>query len=291
MEEALGPGVRVTSPDFVLGKNSGTEREIDITLRGIVGSVDVLVMIECRDRKARQGVDWIEQVVQKASDVGAGKVVAVSTSGFTQSAHRLAKSKGVLLRTLDTIDPDGIARWFVSPQLIVYHPELRFVVGVCTDEVTFLDRDTPRGPVKRRHAPLFRLPGTHDSVSLQNILDKLDVEHLVPRIYENLRVDGSPTPCILTLRFAGEPLQLLTRRSPILLKRFEIGLEFVSRELPLELSDARQYREIGGVVAQTSMHEYRFSGGMVGLRIMEMPAEGEKYLWPDECSSEENASR
>jgi hypothetical protein len=59
-----------------MGRNSGTSREVDVSLRSQVGSVSVLVIIECRDRAKPQDVTWIEPAAelggQQPVDVQAG---------------------------------------------------------------------------------------------------------------------------------------------------------------------------------------------------------------------------
>ena len=91
-ERQFGPsGTIVKSPDKIMGKLSGTMREIDITLRGPIGSSEILIMVECRDRSRKQGVDWLEHVAKKLEDVGADKAMVVSSKGFWKDAIQYAK--------------------------------------------------------------------------------------------------------------------------------------------------------------------------------------------------------
>ena len=93
LEQLLaGSPVEIRSPDYITSRYSGTAREIDVSLRSHVGSVGVLVIIECRDRAASQDVSWIEQLASKREDVGADKAVAVSASGFSAGARNFARS-------------------------------------------------------------------------------------------------------------------------------------------------------------------------------------------------------
>lgn len=72
LERVLGPtDVTIQSPEFIIGRNSGKRREVDVSLRTKIGSSAMFVMIECRDRQGRQDVTWIEQVAMKQEDVGA----------------------------------------------------------------------------------------------------------------------------------------------------------------------------------------------------------------------------
>ncbi|MCO5999829.1 restriction endonuclease [Actinoallomurus rhizosphaericola] len=115
LEQLLaGAPVEIRSPDYIKGRHSGTAREVDVSLRSRVGSISVLVIIECRDRTKPQDVTWIEQLASKREDVGADKAVAVSASGFSASARNLAKSKQIDLRSLEELEPHVVFDWLTD---------------------------------------------------------------------------------------------------------------------------------------------------------------------------------
>jgi hypothetical protein len=101
----------IRSPDFIQGKNSGVTREVDISIRAKVGSADLLVIVECRDRNSKQDVRWIEELSSKQIDVQANKVIAVSRRGFTEAAISAARNLNIDLRTFDSIDAKDLATW------------------------------------------------------------------------------------------------------------------------------------------------------------------------------------
>ena len=113
LEQILGHSdqIEVKSPDLVEGRVSGRLREIDVSLRGQVGSTTIFVMVECRERTDTADVTWIEQLVSKREDVAADKAVAVSTSGFSSSARRFADAKGIELRTVEEIGNTEVSSW------------------------------------------------------------------------------------------------------------------------------------------------------------------------------------
>lgn len=60
IEQHLGPqGAIVRSPDYITDKITGEQREVDASVRYQVGSVPILITIECRDRTSVQDVTWI----------------------------------------------------------------------------------------------------------------------------------------------------------------------------------------------------------------------------------------
>ncbi|GAA3511480.1 hypothetical protein GCM10022234_02530 [Aeromicrobium panaciterrae] len=130
--------VRVTSPDSIVGRRSGASREVDVTLRGMVGSLDLLVIFECRDRNTTQDVTWIEQLASKGKDVGANKIVAVSSSGYSAAAKRLAESESIELRTMTTVTDGDTASWVQLSHIDV----IQTSIAVIDTEIDYFS-DTP----------------------------------------------------------------------------------------------------------------------------------------------------
>ena len=57
LEKNLGPkGVSVKSPDYIDGCKSKSKREVDVSLRSCIGSSEILIIVECRNRKETEDV-------------------------------------------------------------------------------------------------------------------------------------------------------------------------------------------------------------------------------------------
>jgi hypothetical protein len=84
---------------------------VDVSIRTRVGSVDILVTVECRDRVAVQDVTWIEQLIGKKKNIRADKTIAVAASGFSAEAIRIARENSIDLRILDDITEEDIKSW------------------------------------------------------------------------------------------------------------------------------------------------------------------------------------
>jgi hypothetical protein len=115
-EELLAPyDVKVEHNVQAPSVFTGNSRQIDITIRGKIGSVNVLIVIECRDRKKPQDITWIEQLMGKRINIGADKVIAVSSSGFTEEAIKHAKLSNIELRTINEIkNPKVVEGWMAD---------------------------------------------------------------------------------------------------------------------------------------------------------------------------------
>jgi hypothetical protein len=90
IEATLAPsGARVKSPDRIRDKIAGQYREVDASIRYKVGSVDLLITVECRDRSRLEDVTWIEQIATKQAHIGAARTIAVSSKGFSRACYEL----------------------------------------------------------------------------------------------------------------------------------------------------------------------------------------------------------
>lgn len=125
LERVLSSGpVEIHSPAYLPGRQSRSVRETDVAIVAKVGSAEVLIIVECRDRKDNEDVRWIEQLVGKRADVGADKAVAVSSEGFTAGARSYASSNRIDLRTVDEVTPEAIASWLGATSVQMTHDYL-----------------------------------------------------------------------------------------------------------------------------------------------------------------------
>jgi hypothetical protein len=82
---------------FLEGKDG--PRQIDVLLKGNVGPIDILTIVECKDYNKNVNVTAIDALHSKMQDVNAHKAVLVARKGFTKTAIRKAKRLGISLCT------------------------------------------------------------------------------------------------------------------------------------------------------------------------------------------------
>lgn len=145
IEAMAGPkNAIVKSPDRIRDLVTGTMREVDASIRHRVGTIEVLITIECRKRGRKSDDTWIEQLATKRGKIGAAKTIAVSSTGFSDSAHRTAKMYGIELRTLSEVDASSIEDWFILSGGIAHgvrHAEnIECVVFLQCDDGSALDQ-------------------------------------------------------------------------------------------------------------------------------------------------------
>lgn len=104
-QDADRTGVTVKSPDRIRCKITGRFREVDASICDRTGR---LTTVECRRRRGRQDVTWIEQLATKKKSLGAADTIAVSASGFSSGARQIAKVHGITLKDVRAVDTPAL---------------------------------------------------------------------------------------------------------------------------------------------------------------------------------------
>lgn len=91
--------------------------ELELVISGLVGTSTVRCYIECRDRAyaGPAGSEWIQSLIRRREVLRLDKMMAVSSTGFTESATSMAADAGIELRLLQTLGPADFANWLPPP--------------------------------------------------------------------------------------------------------------------------------------------------------------------------------
>jgi hypothetical protein len=126
---ALIEGMRLP-PDFKLDKrwqirdeNDIQIAELDILISGRIGTSPSTTLIECRDRPSEGPAprNWIQQLVGRRDDLNINHVTAVSSTGFARGVARYAASKGIQLRTFQSLTAEDISPYFPATAPLLQH--------------------------------------------------------------------------------------------------------------------------------------------------------------------------
>jgi len=120
--------------------------EFDIVIKNKADSEPFYGLIECRDRPSRGAApgEWIEQLYGRKHRFKFDKVMAVSSTGFSDGAKETARELGVELRNLETVTANEISNWL--PQkipLTIQHGEYTSVFVNLIDDGQFTLNQVP----------------------------------------------------------------------------------------------------------------------------------------------------
>ena len=127
IEQTLAPrGAVVTHNDHIVDKITGQKRQVDASIRYTIGTVPLLITIECRKRKHKQDVTWIEQLVTKKQSLGAATTIAVASSGISDEAKKLAEAWGIEFRQFSDIKQAEMVQWLEIKEIhhVIYNHSL-----------------------------------------------------------------------------------------------------------------------------------------------------------------------
>ncbi|MBA3072238.1 MAG: restriction endonuclease [Anaerolineae bacterium] len=121
IEKALLPNKFTITTNDKLFTEGTPVAEFDIVIAGKIGSTNFKWLIECRDRPSQGPVpgEWIEQLFGRRDRFKFDKIIAVSTTGFSDGAAKYAKDKGIETREIKEADLSQISDWFKVQEMVL----------------------------------------------------------------------------------------------------------------------------------------------------------------------------
>jgi hypothetical protein len=98
----LAEGATVTESNMMRDRQTKGYREVDVVIRGKVGTHPVVVCVECRDHKRVADVGWIDAMKAKHDRLETNVLLLASSAGFTKEARKVAATYGIELFTLES---------------------------------------------------------------------------------------------------------------------------------------------------------------------------------------------
>lgn len=278
IEEWLTPkGAVVKSPDSLPDKITGEQRNVDATVRFQVGSAPILIAIECRKRKHKEDVTWIEQLAQKKCSIGADKMIAVSSTGFSAPAIRKAERLGIELRHVSEVTEQDIGLWAHKTVIRVRYLHWNLVsLGLRTDPPGIklapeIKEALEKDPINTRigYEKASNLPLTAGTM----------FDHCTRRgtgIADDLQIGASPARRTITADVPKSMFSLFSTHGEVNLRRLEMTVDmWMTEETPVPRVLA--YRNLDGTsliqVAEIAIPKGR-DGSMTLLYSQTPPSAG-----------------
>lgn len=108
-KQLASKNIYIEESKLIQDLKTGIKREVDIYIKSIVNGHKIKIALECRDRKRKADIQWIDELIGKYKNLPIDKVIAVSKSGFYVSVINAAKQSKIDLLTLEkALDTDWI---------------------------------------------------------------------------------------------------------------------------------------------------------------------------------------
>ena len=95
--ETISPKAKITHDDHILGKNSKTRRQIDVSIRFKEAGIEFLVIVQAKNWITVADVNVVGEFKAVMEDVKATSGVLICKSGFTKAAKEMAINSGISL--------------------------------------------------------------------------------------------------------------------------------------------------------------------------------------------------
>ncbi len=277
-ERLAGTDAEVTSPERIRGRHTKTLRECDATIRVGAGSTRLLVLIECRKRAGTQGSPWIEQLVTKADDVAADRVIAVSATPFSEGARNLAELHRIELRQVDEVTGDDIDHW-CRHAMFVTMMTTDWETGKWAVEFYLSDDDTDRREISEEHiarvsaeedAPILFRRGTDESISIRDLLANAG-----DGLEEGLEPNGPALDKTFRATFPPAYAYMPTTRGNTDVKSIHIALRVrMLKETRLADRFVRYYTPGGETHTEHAEYDFDVGHDMTSTLRVDFPPEG-----------------
>jgi len=208
--------------------NPAQPRQIDV----VIQRDGLTTHVECRFRKERQDVTWIEELIGRRASLRADCVMAVSASGFTEGAVRKAEVHGITLHDLKDLSRNDVLNWGKRLTLTVkwLHMDPLSVCLLIAPEDE--DRVTPGQVTDALHAP----------GALYSILER--IKGALPE--DKLREGG-------TVAF-HDSLDIKLIAGSCLIRRAEVTLTAWLTEEPFSFASVAAYGEASQELNEREVH-------------------------------------
>jgi hypothetical protein len=288
VERHLAPkGAVVRSPDQIKDRVSGQLREVDASIRYQVGSANVLITVECRDRSRVQDKQWIEQIAQKQRDIGANVTIAVSRRGLSKPAMKAATHHGIEVRAFSEINEQALREWATEIDLMYFHGAFGF--DHC--RVHFHDdlNDTlePHDAVAQAFgpgsavAPIMRRVADQQAVSIADLLEaderkvgrrkatappvpivippgtsaQIAMNDPFPTLFEDVPINGEVVRKTRKWQFDRDEIEMRTRNGYAAVSSLEVQIHAKYFILPVHTGRLFAYSDSAGTIAQLERQE------------------------------------
>jgi len=206
--------------------------------------------------------------------VNADKVLAVSSSKFSEPARIKAEKNNIELRTLDEIDPADVTDWFVKcPFVLIHwlHPKIL--------RASFYPQN-PDGTEIDTNLPIFRRKIDKRSVSFNEILQNNLLSIPKEIMYQDVPLDGSEVRRYMTFNYPNEldRFQLSTKSGDVEIESFKIVMSLRMTDEKVTPTSMKAYRDKEKDIAKIQDFRFNNNGKEYALCFYKSEIDGAKKV-------------
>lgn len=175
---------------------SGTERQIDVTIRTRTGPHQMLGIVQCKYEKRPVSITEVEAFVSVKKDLNAATAIMVSRNGFQSGAEAKAKLHDLRLWTLD--EAENVAWREEVRTFRLRYPMFR--------EIKFV----PAIPAEAFNSATMDID--FQTVWIEDGEKRITLANVIGQGISNATERCLPLPCWIDLEFPGATLELLGKR-------------------------------------------------------------------------------
>ncbi|AYB34749.1 restriction endonuclease [Chryseolinea soli] len=137
----IDPDSKVTRNDKILGHQSKTHREIDLSIRSKIGLHEILIVVQAKDTKKPIDVNVVYEFVGVINDIKANKGVLISSKGFSKSAKSVCENYGIDMFTAHDFENPKWTLDLKMPVLLsrfegAFRPDFRFTANQAYEKMS-----------------------------------------------------------------------------------------------------------------------------------------------------------
>lgn len=182
-----------------LTDTSGTERQIDVTIRTRTGPHQMLGIVQCKFEKRPVSITEVEAFVSVKKDLNASTAIMVARNGYQSGAEAKAKLHDIRLWTLDEAEK-------VTWREEVRNFRLRYPMF---REIKFVPA-IPAGAFDAAHMNI-----DFKTTWISNGEKRISLFNVIGQGISNATEKCLPLPCWIDLEFPGATLELLGKTFPV----------------------------------------------------------------------------
>lgn len=147
----LAPNAEIKQDDYILGKNSNTKRQIDVSIRFQNMGISYLTIIQAKDYSRPADIKVVDEFRSVIEDTLANKGILICSKGFTKKAKEYGKKVGIeLLSIHEASNKNWQSIVYIRIKKTVHKIKLNAELGV-----TVYNKSDKNLTIQPDHPPIF----------------------------------------------------------------------------------------------------------------------------------------